>query len=77
MEMYQPDPQRRPRLSADNFKVLIFIQGLVSTKDAELRSWALNRLEKEPNITLPQSIISEKQDSKNIEEAGVANIRKI
>ena len=70
-------------LSADNFKVLIFIQGLVSTKDAELRCRALNRLEKEPNITLQQlaeecqRIILEKQDSKNIEEAGVAHIRKV
>ena len=70
-------------LSADNFKILIFIQGLVSTKDAELRRWALNRLKKEPNITLQQlaeecqRIISEKQDSKNIEEAEVAHIRKV
>ena len=70
-------------LSANNFKVLIFIQGLVSTKDTELRLQALNRLEKEPNITLQQLaeecqwIISEKQDSKNIEEAGVAHIRKV
>ena len=70
-------------LSADNFKVLIFVQGLVSTKDAEFRRRALNKLEKEPNITLQQlaeecqRIISEKQDSKNIEEAGVAHIRKV
>ena len=70
-------------LSATNFKVLIFIQGLVSTKDTEARCLALNRLEKEPNITLQQlaeecqRIISEKQDSKNIEEAGVAHIRKV
>ena len=67
-------------LSADNFKVLIFTQGLVSTKDAELRRQALNRLEKEPNITLQQlaeecqRITLEKQDSKNIE---VAHIRKV
>ena len=70
-------------LSVDNFKVLIFIQGLVSIKDAEPRRRALNRLEKEPNITLQQlaeecqRIISEKQDSKNIGEAGVAHIRKV
>ena len=70
-------------LSADNFKVLIFIQGLVLIKYTELRRWVLNRLEKEPNITLQQlaeecqRIISEKQDSKNIEEAGVAHIRKV
>ncbi|XP_026441989.1 uncharacterized protein K02A2.6-like, partial [Papaver somniferum] len=70
-------------LTADNFKVLIFIQGLVSTKDAELRRRALNRLEKEQNITLQQlaeecqRIISEKQDSKNIEEAGLSHIKKV
>ena len=67
----------------NNFKVLIFIQGLVSTKDAELRRQALNRLEKEPNITLQQlaeecqKIILEKQNSKNIDEAGIAHIRKL
>ena len=70
-------------LTADSFKVLVFIQGLVSSKDAELRRRALNRLEMEPNITLQQlaeecqRIISEKRDSRNIEEAGVAHIRKI
>ena len=65
-------------MSADNFKVLTFIQGLVSTKDAELRLRALNRLEKEPNITF-QQLAEECQRiiSKNIEEAGVAHIRKV
>ena len=61
-------------LSADNFPDPDFYSRL-SVKDAELRCRALNRLEKEPNITLQQlaeecqRIISEKQDSKNIEEA--------
>ena len=70
-------------LTADNFKVLIFIQGLVSAKDAELRRRALNRLEAEPNITLQQlaeecqRIISEKRDSRKIEEAGVSHVRKV
>lgn len=70
-------------LTADNFKVLIFIQGLVSTKDAEIRRRALNTLEKEPDITLQklaeecQRIISEKQDSRNIEEANVSYIKKV
>ena len=70
-------------LTADNFKVLILIQGLISVKDAELRRQALNKLEMEPNITLQQlaeecqRIISEKRDSRNIEEAGVAHIWKV
>ena len=43
---------RLAELSADNFKCLIFMQGLVSTKDAEIRQRILNKLENEPNITL-------------------------
>ena len=56
---------------------------MVSTKDAELGRRALNRLEKEQNITLQQlseecqSIISVKLDSITIEEEGVAHIRKV
>ena len=46
------DGFRLVELSADNFKCLVFVQGLVSTKDAEIRRRILNKLENEPNITL-------------------------
>ena len=70
-------------LSADNFKCLIFAQGLVSTKDAETRRRVLSKLENEPDLTLQklaedsQRIVSVRKDSKNIEESGVAYVRKI
>ena len=71
-------------LSADNFKCSIFVQGLVSTKDAEIRRRILNKLENEPNITLQQiaencqRYVSVNQDSKKkIEESGIVHIRKI
>ena len=37
-------------LSANNFKCLIFVQGLVSAK--EIRRRFLNKLENEPNLTI-------------------------
>ena len=40
------------KLSADNFKCLIFTQGLVSAKDAEIRHRVLSKLENEPDLTL-------------------------
>ena len=46
------DDFRLAELSADDFKCLIFMRGLVSTKDAEIRRRILNRLENDPNITL-------------------------
>ena len=70
-------------LSADNFKCLIFAQGLVSAKDAEIRRWVLSKLENEPDLTLQklaedcQRIVSVRKDSKNIEETGVAYVRKV
>ena len=63
-------------LTADNFKCLIFVQGLISTKDAEISRRALNELEQEPDLTLQklaedcQRFVSVKQDSRNIKEAG-------
>ena len=71
------------KLSADNFKCLIFAQGLVSTKDAEIRRRVLSKLEKEPDLTLQkltedcQRIVSVRKDSKNIDESGVAYVRKV
>ena len=63
---------RLAELSADNFKCLIFVQGLLSIIDAEIRRRILNKLEDEPNITLSQitedcqRYCSVKQDSKKI-----------
>ena len=82
---------RHAELSADNFKCLIFAQGLVSTKDTKIRLRILNKLENESNITLQQiaedcqRYVSIKQDSKKkkkkkkkkYKELGIAHIRKI
>ena len=65
------DDFRLSELSADNFKCLIFAQGLISTKDAEIRRRVLNKLENEPNLTLQkvaedcQRFMSVKRDSKD------------
>ena len=70
-------------LSADNFKCLIFAQGLVFAKDAEIRRRVLSKLENEHDLTLQklaedcQRIVSIRKDSKNIEESGVAHVRKV
>ena len=70
-------------LSADDFKCLIFAQGLVSAKDAEIRHRILSKLENEPVLTLQklaedcQRIVSVRKDSKNIEESGVVYVRKV
>ena len=70
-------------MSADNFKCLIFAQGLVSAKDAKIRRRVLSKLENEPDLTLQklaedcQRIVSVRKDAKNIEESGVAYVRKV
>ena len=70
-------------LSADNFKCLIFVQGSVSAKDAEIKRRVLSKLENEPDLTLQkltedcQRIVNVRKDSKNIEESDVAYIRKV
>ena len=46
------DDFKQGELSADNFKCLIFTQGLVSAKDAEIRRRVLSKLENEPDLTL-------------------------
>ena len=73
----------RSELSANNFKCLIFVQGLISANDAEIKCRVLNKLENQPNLTLQQiaedcqRFVSVRQDSKNIEELGVVHIRKV
>ena len=70
-------------LSADNFKCLIFVQGLVSTKYTKISQRILNKLKNGPNITLQQiaedcqMYVSIKQDSKEIEESDISYVRKI
>ena len=77
------DDFKLSELSADNFKCLVFCQGLISANDAEVRRRVLNKLECEPNLTLQQlaedcqRYVTIKKDSKNIEESGVAHIRKV
>ena len=69
--------------SGDDFKYLIFAQGLVSAKDAEIRRRVLSKLEKEPDLTLQKlakTVRGEwvpKKTQKNIEESGVAYVRKV
>ena len=64
----------------NDFKCLIFAQGLVSTEDAEIRRCVLTELENEQGLILKkmaddwQRVVSVKSDSKTIEESGVAHI---
>ena len=68
-------------LTADDFKCLIFAQGLVSAEDAEIRRRVFTKLENEQDLTLKilaegcQRVVSVKSDSKTIEESGVAHIK--
>ena len=70
-------------LTADDFKCLIFFQGLVSAEDAEIRRNVLTKLENEQGRTIKnwaedcQRVVAIKSDSKTIEESGVAHIKKI
>lgn len=50
------DNFRLSELSADNFKCLIYVQGLVSTKDAEMRRRILTKLESEQNLSLQKLV---------------------
>ena len=64
-------------LSPDNFKCLIFVQGLVSTKDAEIWRRVLNKLENGPNLTYQtlaedgHTFVNIQQDAKFIELSSV------
>ena len=75
------DDFRLSELTADNFKCLIFVPGLVSRKDSDMRRRILTKLENEQNMSLQQLAdyrqqhVNIKQDSQKIEEAGIANIR--
>ena len=77
------DDFKSGELSTDNFKCLIFVQGLVSAKNAEIRRRVLSKLENKPDLTLQKlaedykRIVSVSKDSQNIEESSVAYIRKV
>ena len=77
------DDSKQGELSVDNFKCLIFAQGLVSAKDAEIRHKVLSKLENETDLTLQKlaedckKIVSVRKDSKNIEESGVTYVRRV
>ena len=70
------------RITPNNLKCLIFVQGLVSTKDAEIRRKVLNKLENEPNLTFQNLaedflwFINVRQNTKDIEVSGVSHIKK-
>ena len=55
----------------------------MSAKDAKIRHGVLSKLENEPDLTLQklaedcQRVVSVRKDSKNIEEYGVAYVRKV
>ena len=72
---------KQSEYSAKNFKFLIFVQGVVSGKEAEIRHWLLNKLENEPNLTQQQIaeesqiFVSIRQDSKIIEVSGIAHLK--
>ena len=69
-------------LTADDFKCVIFAQGLVSAEDTEVRRRALTKIENKQGLTHQklaedcQRVISVECDSKTIEESGVAQIKK-
>ena len=76
------DDFRRSELTTDNFKCLIFVLDLVSRKDSDMRRRILTKLENEQNMSFQQLAdycqhVNIKQDSQKIEEAGIANVRRI
>lgn len=77
------DDFKLAELTPDHLKCLIFVQGLVSAKDSEMRKRMLSKLQNDPGLTLQklsedcQKCLSIEKDSKNIEESGVAHIRKL
>ena len=67
---------KQAELSPDNSKL---VQGLVSTKDAELMSFIFNKVENEHNLSL-QNLAEDCQrfinDAKYIEENGKSHVKK-
>ena len=69
-------------LRTNNFKCLIFVQGLVSVKDAEIRRRVLNKFGKQAkpysstNSGRLLKVRRLRQDSRNIEESGMTHVKK-
>ena len=68
------------KLSANNFKCLMFVLGLEPSKDAEIRRRVLNKFEHESNLMLQQIAQNSQhfvcvQDLKDIEESGEFHIK--
>ena len=67
-------------LSTDMFKCLFFVQGLTASCDKDIRSWILNKMEQEPDITLQkiteecQFMLNIKHDNFAIEEKDISRI---
>ena len=76
------DNFRLAEITVEEFKCLIFAQGLVSSTSAEIRRRVLSKLESEQNLTLQklaeecQRAVSLKKESQKI-EAGIAYIKKM
>ena len=76
------DDFKLAELSPKNFKYLISCQRLVSNQVAEIRRRVLNKLENESSLALQQitedceEFVNVCQDSKNIKESGVSQIKK-
>ena len=52
------DKFKLEELSSDRFKCLIFVQGLISSRDSEMQAWILKKLEQDPKLTL-QAVVDE------------------
>ena len=74
---------RLSEITPDMFKCLIFIQGLTTPKDAEIRSRLLTKLEQDQKITLQnltdvcQRILNLRADTAKIEARDISNIHAV
>ena len=70
-------------LSIDRFKCLIFVQGLTSSKDKDIRSRILTKLEQGTEVTLQkvteecQRMVNLKHDNTQIEEKDISHVHAI
>ena len=70
-------------LSIDRFKCLVFVQGLTSSKDKNIRSRILTKLEQGSEVTLQkvteecQKMVNLKHDNTQIEEKDISRVHAI
>ena len=68
-------------LTPNAFKCLLFVQGLTASRDKDIRSRILTKLEQDPDITLQkiteecQRILNVKHDNKQIEEKDISRVQ--